>query len=374
MRAVDVIILGGGPAGTSAALGLARVGWSVLLLERSRSGAKRPGETLPPEVIFPLSELGLWNSFLNDGPCPSPGIVSFWGASTPSDNDFILNPLGPGWHIDRRRFDAMLSLAAKSGGAESLLHTRLTSWHRDSSGVWFLNGNAEGHRIDFQARVLIDATGRTSSCLHPLGGGRLIHDRLVGLVGFVQAAGGVDLRTLVEAVPIGWWYSSPLPAELYIAAFMTDADLIPRGRVSQTTFWADQLSGAPQTRARLGHAVEKTLVRVVGAHCSRMVIISGDGWLSAGDAASALDPLSGQGVYRALVSGLAAARAAGDYLQGNKEALNDYARQVSADFAADLKAGAAYYAQERRWPSSPFWRRRHAAAEPSARFTSTLSI
>jgi FAD binding domain len=123
-RAVDVIVLGGGPAGTAAAIALAGFGWSVTILEQSHYESTRIGETLPPEVKRPLTALGLWERFLADGPVESPGIASAWGQAELYDNDFIVNPLGPGWHVDRLRFDAMLACAAEARGVEVLRGAR----------------------------------------------------------------------------------------------------------------------------------------------------------------------------------------------------------------------------------------------------------
>jgi len=118
---IDVIIVGGGPAGCSTALALARAGITVTILERSRYEKFRVGETLPPEARLPLTVLGVWEEFLADQHVESPGIAFAWGGPNLYDNDFIVNPCGPGWHIDRRRFDLMLARAAAAAGAELLI-------------------------------------------------------------------------------------------------------------------------------------------------------------------------------------------------------------------------------------------------------------
>lgn len=372
----DVVVLGGGPAGTATALALARVGRTVVILERSRYESVRVGEALPPEVRLPLAELGVWQSFLDGGPAPSPGVAFAWGEPTPRDNDFIINPFGLGWHIDRLRFDMMLARAAEACGVTVLRAARLLSGTRAPTGSWLLRAIVGGRAVPFQARVLVDATGRAASPIRCLGGGRIVHDRLAGLVGFLRADAGAhegDRRTLVEAVEDGWWYSALLPGGRYVAAFLTDADLLPGGLAARAAFWRARLGQTCLTRTRLRADRANIGLQVVAATTSRMRRIAGAGRVAVGDAAATLDPLSSQGVYRALLSGRAAAHAIDEDLRGAREALSAYARQVEADFQADLQAWADHYGRERRWPDAPFWARRHALADEVRRRSSRRS-
>src|SRR4051812_15159717 len=121
---VDVLVLGGGPAGASAARALACGGASVVMAERSAYDRFRVGETLPPEANVLLARLGLAGLLGEGGHLPSPGIVASWGSSEPLENDFIFSPHGHGWHLDRRKFDESLARAAAEAGAECLTGAR----------------------------------------------------------------------------------------------------------------------------------------------------------------------------------------------------------------------------------------------------------
>ena len=158
----DVLILGGGPAGSASALALVERGFSVTVIERSQFESVRVGETLTPEIQMPLARLGLWPRFLAAGHVPSPGIVSVWGDPEPYDNDFIFNPHGDGWHIDRQRFDAMLSQAAEEAGADVFRGAKLTSCEQEPAGDWRIEAVVDGQRLSLQAKFLVDATGRAS--------------------------------------------------------------------------------------------------------------------------------------------------------------------------------------------------------------------
>jgi flavin-dependent dehydrogenase len=165
----------------------------------------------------------------------------------------------------------------------------------------------------------------------------------------------------VEATEDGWWYSAPRPdGEGIAVAYLTDPDLLPRVRRSRDQGWWLLLNKGDYTAARVRDGGWVGGIRVVAAGSSRAGRIAGRNWLAAGDAAAARDPLCGQGVYRALESGLLAAAAVADDLRGVRGALADYAHLIEDGFAAYLEEQSVYYHSERRWPESPFWTRRHA--------------
>jgi flavin-dependent dehydrogenase len=351
-------------------LALADAGYSATVLERGRYESPRIGETLPPDVRRPLIELGVWDQFLADGHLPSPGIASAWGQPALYHNDFIVNPHGPGWHVDRRRFDAALARAAEERGVEVVREAKFGTCTRSPGGTWRLEARVHGRALDRRATILVDATGRSATLARRLGGTRVVQDRLVGLVRFFPAPAGdrdVDRRTLIEAVDSGWWYSAPLPEGQHVAAFMTDSDLLPPSRAARETLWQSKLGETSHVSERLANLPTVSSLRVVSARSARSREAAGRGWLAVGDAAAAFDPLSSQGVTWALETGQMAVRAIDDLLRGARQAFADYDRAVQVEFAGYLRTRAGYYRQERRWPDAPFWRRRQSSDEPDRR-------
>jgi flavin-dependent dehydrogenase len=362
-RPIDVLILGGGPAGAACAIALAKAGREVIVLERSAYDSERVGEALSPAVWQPLSELGVWERFLTDAPEPSPGITGCWGGAEPFHNDFIANPLGPGWHVDRRRFDAMLAEAAEASRAEVLRGARLTRVTREGVDRWHIESSVGESRITRCARAVVDATGQSAALARRLGTRRVVHDRLIGLWAISAGATdrhSADRRTLIEAVDSGWWYSARLPDGRLSAALMTDSDLLPSGAAARRGFRRECLERAPYTMSRIGWIGRDEPFRIVSACSSRLENVAGPGWLAVGDAAMSFDPLSGRGVAWALESGLAAARALDSFLHGDSSATQDYERRADVDFTSYVVERDANYARERRWADSPFWRRRQA--------------
>jgi flavin-dependent dehydrogenase len=343
-------VAGGGPAGAAAAIVLAAGGASVVVIERSDFDGARIGETLPPDVRPRLERLGVWDQFVDAGHLPSPGIVAAWGQPEPYANDFVLNPYGCGWRIDRNRFDAMLAAAAGQAGATVVTATGVVGCRRAGAGGWELSLAGDAGVV--AAGAVVDATGRSSPVGRWLGARTEVHDRLVALVGFAAGPSTEDRRALIEATPEGWWYSGLLPDGRLVLAFHTDAgpDVAHR--------WDRFLAAAPLTAARAAGrpAAVPGAVRVVAAPSRRAEPAAGDGWLAAGDAAAAHDPICGLGILWAVDSGIAAAEAV---LAGSAAAVDGYARDQAARFDRYLDTRTRWYRMEDRWPAAPFWARRH---------------
>jgi flavin-dependent dehydrogenase len=156
----------------------------------------------------------------------------------------------------------------------------------------------------------------------------------------------------VESIPDGWWYSASLLNQRGVAMFMTDKD--PRSQTS----WDERLATAPTTSARLAswQTTGQAGVRAANSQCSE--VVDGEGWVAAGDAAAAFDPISALGIGFSLRSGMEAARVAVAALEDDTAPAAGYAASVVriySDYSARLRR---IYQLERRWPENPFWARR----------------
>lgn len=357
----DVVIIGGGPAGTSNAIALARAGRSVAVLERSGYEQTRIGETLPPDARVPLVQLGVWDRFLEQGHAPSPGTAFAWGQEELEENDFIFNPYGNGWHLDRRRFDAMLASAATEAGATLHRNARMTVCEYWASGEWRVEYIRDERPCQLQARFLVDATGRACIPSRRQGATRTRIDRLTGVIGmFAAFQQEQTYQTLVEAAAGGWWYSAWLPDARVVVAFMTDADLLPRGQSQLHAHWQQRLGETLHTRSRTGALTLDRPLRVIGAGSEILECSGATNWLATGDAAFSFDPLSSQGMYKALQSGLLAAEAIDDALCGNSSAARELSLRNRKRFERYLETRRDYYSREQRWIASVFWQRRHS--------------
>jgi flavin-dependent dehydrogenase len=310
-----------------------------------------------------LRDLGLLDRLAAGVHLPCYGNLSVWGGDEPEATDFLFNPYGHGWNLDRTRFDAMLREAAVAAGAV-LRVGRLVQAERSAGGRWLVRTDlgATGG-ADLGCAWLVDATGRRSTIALRHGATRRREDALVALhARFRPAPGGPgdsDARTMVEATPAGWWYSALVPTGERVVAFLTDADLVDAATRTPEGF-CERLREARHLWRQLdGHGYRiAERPRGAAAGGARLGRFAGEGWVAVGDAALAFDPLSSQGLLCALETGSRAGRAIDRALAGDAGPLVDYARAVGRIYSAYREGLAACYAAERRWPDRPFWRRR----------------
>ena len=357
-----VAVIGAGPAGATAALCLARAGLSPVIVERQSDRGNRPGETLAPSATPLLQRLGLVQDFLKIDPLPSYANRSSWGGDgSLVDYDFIRDPNGNGWHIERERFDRMLIDVAVSAGATLRCGAEFTS-AAQTEGGWVLDISDDRGRESIEADFVVDASGRRSAFARQAGARRVQFDRLMAAAATLTGSpdSAVDSTTLVEAVSNGWWYSALLPNGGLAISFMTDPDLFRQLRAGDAVGWWNLLESSVHTRQRVqsgGYRQESTPL-VAAAGTSYLDPIAGDRWLAAGDAAAAYDPLSSHGIGTAIATGSQAASAVAGCLTGDRTAVPKYAARVAAGFERYLPTWRAYYADESRWPDAPFWSRR----------------
>jgi flavin-dependent dehydrogenase len=367
---VDVLVLGGGPAGAAAARVLATAGASVVMAERSSYDRFCVGETLPPQANLLLARLGVAELLGEAGHIPSPGIVSAWGSDEPHENDFIFSPYGQGWHLDRRRFNESLAHSAAAAGAEVISDARVFRCQRGGRRGWHANLATRAATFMVEAQWIVDATGRAGWLSRSLGIAKLTYDRQVALVRLLDDAEHADPRTFIEAMADGWWYVSALPGRRAIAAFFTDFDFHDLRAAAAKSLWSVRLAASRLASDRLSHARALTPTSVIGCATSQASRAAGDQWLAVGDAARSVDPLSSQGISWAIASGLDAASVvlADDpsVAARNEAAWN----QRFQDYLATRRS---YYAAERRWSDAPFWHRRSSKAAPISTATPSPS-
>jgi len=377
----QVAIVGGGVAGCATALSLLRHGvHDFIVLEAEPVGSFRIGETIPPASAAVLRRFGLWEAFLAQGHVPSPGSAASWGKAELAYNDFLLDPQRRGWHLNRVRFDGLLADAVTRRGGALARGLRLRAVERaveravaPRAGGWSLTLEAKDGARRLDTEFLVDATGVASAAARRFGVARNAIDCLTVVHGVFDLAApdAASARTLLEAAEYGWWYATALPGGRSIATLSTDrATLRERRLADPETFNA----ALRQTRhvapflAR-GPTSGTPKLNIAIAPSAILSRVTGPGWLAVGDAACSYDPLTSQGVIKALLDGETAGQAIAAHRGGDDASLLAYQDRLFAGFSRYLELRRHLYGLERRWRDAPFWRRpltdQALAAQPS---------
>jgi flavin-dependent dehydrogenase len=343
-KSVECVVLGAGPAGLAAAIVLRRAGivTTVVAPPPTQEEAQRTlPESAPAMIEEELRGLDAW-------PGPAAGFIptartaSAWGTDHFWHDAFAI-PGGLGWQVDRSVLSASLRSAAQRVGV---------CWSRTRPP---------------ETRIVVDATGRSSVVARRHGVVPARADRLIAIIGALppraetdQTIGTAssDCRTAIQAVETGFWYAVSNGQHRWAALF-TDADIGRRLDLSsRTEAWTSLLTRAELVHEIVGPPRPPLTLTTRSARSQCLPTVAGDGWIAAGDAACAVDPLSSSGMIWALRSGAAAARTALASLAGDASGIPAYQRRVHGHFGNFLSQRREIYRQVGKWSDSPFWRRR----------------
>lgn len=367
MKDIDVFILGAGPAGCSAALNLSPF-FKVMMIDRKTSPQPRAGESLPPAANKLLKDMGLWNDFLQQGHLPNYGNQSTWGTDVINETDFIKDPSGHGWHLDRQKFEIWLQEKAKQRGCFFLNETKLIdfNWMDD---FWEVNITNNSRVQTIKSKILIDASGRNPFIIRQLGAERLSFDNLVcaWMIGKDSPVKSLQGRSRVQADPDGWWYTAAIPENKRIIAFHTDTTIPAINAIRSKRKLMELIL---QNKELAKHVCLETFSDSFdeieyGTTAANSLVnkpFTGNSWLSVGDASFSFDPLSSQGIFNAMYTGLAAAESCYRFL--NKEISDFKEYDAALEHIVEVYKSRIYqwYSMENRWKDNPFWKNRHEKA------------
>ncbi|WP_222166440.1 NAD(P)/FAD-dependent oxidoreductase [Edaphocola aurantiacus] len=369
----EIVIIGGGVAGCTAAIALSGH-YNVVLIDKLAAPVARVGECLPPAARRIFRRLGLPENWAQDGAgqvssINSMGIQSYWGSDRVQIADHLRNPDGFGWHLDRQAFEVYLRKTALERGVQAIWPAKLHSahyeqqrWHITTVDDMALNGR-EMHHIE--ARLVIDASGRSSHFARKAGVARQIQDKLISCWAVLPDKEDHKLST-ISAAANGWWYSSALPGNKRVLAFQTDADLVDRAALRNTSGYLDLTQDNPQISALLERVDGAIDYRgTVAANSSCLEQFAGPQWVALGDAAMSFDPLSSQGMYNAMAGAMQLTELIQQTQVLTEHNLKNldlfhttYTNQMNAIWQQYLRHKDLFYRQERRWSGEAFWRRR----------------
>ena len=323
----DVIVIGGGPAGSTTATLLAKQGRRVLLLEREKFPRFRIGESLMPATYWTLERLGFLEA-MKASAFPRKHSVQFYVKDGSPTRPFYFTDAHPHessvtWQVDRGTFDQMLLRHAAASGVEVHEESPVAEvLFEDGRAVGVRAEMAGGGRTRLNARVVVDATGQ-SSLLSRTMRLKIVDPKLKNAAVFTRFRGalrdpGIDAgATLVlhTTTKDSWFWYIPLPDDVVsvgVVGLMKYLIVDRAGDPEQ--IFAEEVSRCPALQARVRGAERVGPMRVLRDFSYISTRIAGDGWVLVGDAFGFLDPIYSSGVLLALQGAEMAAETIGEAL------------------------------------------------------------
>lgn len=342
----EVIVIGGGPAGSTVSTLLARKGREVLVLEKERFPRFHIGESLITETYWPLEKLGVLDR-LKESASPVKASVQFYSANGKPSRPFYFfesndHPSAYTWQVERSWFDQMLLENAREKGVQAHegVNVREVLFEGDRA-VGVLAEDEAGQRFEIRSQVVVDASGLGAFLGRRLGLVRK-DPRLVKAAVFAHYHGALRDDGIDEGATLilsthdsqGWFWYIPLSGDrVSVGLVGNPRDLFSDGRKPEEILEAG-LETCPEVKRRVAPATRSTEARVLSDFSYRCEKAAGEGWVLVGDAFGFLDPVYSSGAFLALKSGEFAAESIQTAFEEN-----DFSGERLGSFHAELVRG-----------------------------------
>jgi flavin-dependent dehydrogenase len=369
----DAVIIGGGPAGSAAAIALQGHGHHALVLEAERFPRHHVGESLVS--LWPIFEhLGLAQAMAATFQHKR-GSCRVWGRGRElqwTEFDSLAGGRNYSLQVERSAFDLLLLRRAAEMGADIREGHRVQGviWEGDRAvGVRYCR--PDGALAEAHAPWVIDASGR-AGLIAKERGLRAVDPFYpdLSVYAYVKGArrfdGELAGNLLIEAVPWGWFWFIPLHTDEVSIGLVCDRTSRARVRARGVHgFFDDALASSRLVGPMAAAGQLSQEVRATASYGYASARYGGPGWLLAGDAGSFVDPMWATGVGNALTDGLLAAAVVEAVARGRiaeSAAVANHDRQLTRRAEQTLALVRFVYWSNHLHADEPFWRARRQPA------------
>lgn len=344
----DVIVMGGGPAGSSVASILAREGRTVVVFEKERFPRHHIGESLMTDTYFTFQRMGLLEK-LKASPFVRKYSVQFANPAGKESRPFYFfeanhHESAVTWQVTRAEFDLLLLEHAAEQGAIVYQETQIKRVLFDGDRAHGVEARMpDGSLVEFRAPVIVDATGQ-SAMLSNKFGWRVRDPKLKKAVLYTYFKGAhrePDLNggaTLVLRTPKGsngWFWYIPQENEITSVGVVADPEYLVQGRGQDLAkIFFEEVEKVESVRRRVAGAERTDKIYSILDYSYRSKNFAGDGFVLIGDAYGFLDPIYSSGVLLALKMAELAADSIHDAFTHN-----DFSAARLGQFQAKLDTG-----------------------------------
>jgi flavin-dependent dehydrogenase len=325
-QTADVVVVGGGPAGSTVSTLLAQRGVQVKLYEREKFPRFHIGESLIPETYWVFKRLNMLGK-MKASPFIKKFSVQFVNAAGKESAPFYFHDNKPHecsqtWQVIRSEFDTLMLDNAREHGVEVVQPGRvLEVLFEGDRAVGIRVQTEDGKEYTVRAKVVVDASGQ-STMLQNRFKLRLWDPVLnKGAIwsyyrGAYRDSGRDEGATIVIQTTNkkGWWWYIPQHDNTVSLGVVGPFDYLFKGRGSHEKVFEEEVAACPAVGRRIAGAERATGYFATKDYSYRAKHVAGDGWVLVGDAFGFLDPLYSSGVLLALKSGELAADAIADGL------------------------------------------------------------
>jgi len=322
----DVVVIGGGPAGSTTATLIAQRGYRVQLFEREHFPRFHIGESLIPETYWVLQRLNMLDK-MKASHFVKKYSVQFVNASGKLSAPFYFwdnkpHECSQTWQVVRSEFDQMMLNNAREHGVVAHEGVRVLEVLFDDQRAVGVKIQSNGRQDEVRARVVVDASGQSGLLQSKF---KLrVWDPVLNKGAIwtywenaFRDAGRDEGATVVIQTPNkqGWFWYIPLHDNRVSLGVVGPFDYLFKGRGSHEQTYLEEVAQCPAVQQRTANARRITGYFATKDYSYRAAQAAGDGWVTVGDAFGFLDPLYSSGVLLALKSGELAADAIVEGLQ-----------------------------------------------------------